>query len=99
MAASSSKRTRRRQRMMKRSRSYWQQHDKMTFSKVIIRDVEALWLEMLGPKVSVELKMVDNPDQYPRYRSGLWDGQAYFVSFLDVEEAQQFRMKIWNNRL
>lgn len=92
------RRQNRRMRKYRRSRSYWQQHSELLFSKVILRDMEALWFDLNYPHLMPQLRMVNNPEQYPRYRQGLWDGQAFFVQFTNREEVGVFKNSLWNQR-
>jgi len=82
----------------RRSRSYWHKHSECLFSKIHILDVERLWLDVHTPDATIELRQVDNPDQYPRYRAGLWDGMAYFVTFPNPIQASQFKVAMWSKR-
>lgn len=93
-----SRTTRRRTAKYRRAPNYWISHDDLTFSKVILKDVEKLWLELHAPDAVVEFKMVNKPEQFPRYRKGLWDGMAYFVTFKTTSKASVFKAAMWNFR-
>lgn len=82
----------------RRSRNYWIQHDDKTFSKVILLDVERLWLEVHAPGAVIEFKKVAKPELYPRYKSGFWNGMAYFVTFPNAAQAGSFKMTMWTRR-
>lgn len=89
---------RRRTSKYRRAPNYWISHDDLTYSKVVLRDVEKIWLELYAPDAVIEFRMVDKPEQYPRYRKGLWDGMAYFVTFASSGKASVFKAAMWNFR-
>lgn len=96
LSGTSNRSNRRRASKYRRSRSYWISHDDVEFSKITLRDVEMLWLQTNAPSAVIEFREVHKPEQYPRYRAGLWDGKAFFVRFADRHEASRFKMSMWN---
>ena len=95
----SSRTGRRRTNKYRRSPTYWVSHENdKVFSKVILRDIEKLWLEINTPTAQIEFKEVYKPEQYPRYRQGLWDGKAFFVTFENSKDASNFKVAMWNFR-
>lgn len=92
------KRRRRRNRKFKRGRSYWQQHDQHTLSKVFMREVEQMWIEVNAPKTRIEVREVEHPELYRRYRTGQWDGRAVFLTFASAHDIASFKGQFWNTR-
>ena len=93
-------RTRRRRRLPRRyaKPNHWHQESEHVFSKIVIRDVELLWLQEQSPKATVSVEYVKNYKSYPLYKSGQWDGKAYFVRFPKdaLNDSIMFRILWWN---
>lgn len=94
----SNKANRRRAAKYRRSKSYWKQHNNLLFSKVILRDVEKIWLGANAPTARIYMAMVENPHTYPRFVRGLWDGQVVYVQFTNPLDAERFKSSMWNFR-
>lgn len=97
--------TSRARRLKKRNRRYrkpnfWHQQDDRTYSKIVLRDVERMWLEQHASMAKVTYEKVHNCESMPLYKSGEWDGMAYFVRFAqeNLHDAIMFRITWWNNR-
>lgn len=91
----------RQSRRWKRSANHWFQHDDLTFSKILIRDVELLWLSLEAPQATISFERVKDCESYPSYKSGKWDGNAHFVRFPegDKHNAILFRIEWWNQEV
>lgn len=80
--------------------NHWHQTDDRTYSKIVLRDVERLWLEEMAPKAVVSYEKVPNCESMPQFKSGAWNGMAYYVRFPedDLHNAIMFRIHWWNTR-
>lgn len=83
-----------------RKPNHWHQNSDLVYSKIVIRDCEILWLQELAPMATVTLEYVQGYTFMPEYRSGQWDGQAFFVRFPKEaqDDATSFRLTWWNQR-
>jgi len=81
-----------------RSKNYWHQNSTLVFSKVDMLDAERFWLELNSPETIPVLKKVKDAHLFPLYKSGIWDGYAYFVEFKDGRKAAHFKNVMWNLR-
>jgi hypothetical protein len=70
----------------------------LTFSKVVLRDVERLWIEDNAPMATITQEKVPNCEIMPSYLRGEWNGLAYFIRFplYAMEKAITFRITWWN---
>ena len=94
------RRYRRRRSSRYKKPNHWHQHDETTFSKIVIRDVEILWLQEYAPEATITLEKVHNCESMPAFKANEWDGMAHFVRFPKEakENAILFRIAWWNTR-
>lgn len=80
--------------------NHWHLSSDNTYSKNYIRDVELLWLQEHAPTATISYEKVHNCESMPRFKSGEWNGMAYFVRFTkeDLSNAIMFRILWWNSR-
>lgn len=90
---------RRKMSKYRRSTNYWKMHGDLLFSKIEMRDAEHFWLRVHYPDVTPVLIKVPDAEQYPRYRAGLWDGQAWHVEFKNKRDAAAFKNFMWKLRV
>lgn len=98
LVSSTSRSSRRRSGKYRRAPSYWMQHGELTFSKIFIRDVEKIWFDINTPSARIVFKAVPNHEACPRFRSGVWDGKAFFVTFATAQDCSKFKAALWNYR-
>ena len=80
--------------------NHWHQNAEGTYSKIVVRDVELLWLQEHAPKAIITREKVPNCEAMPLYKKGEWDGYATFVKFPkeDLHNSIMFRILWWNTR-
>ena len=83
----------------RRSTNYWKAHGDLIFSKIEMRDVERIWLEVNAPQITPVLIKVPDAELFPRYRAGLWDGLAWHVEFQNKKDAANFKNFMWKLRI
>ena len=87
-------------RRARKTSKQWFSHTSLHFSKVEMCVAEKVWFKEFAPHVEIEYKQVPNFRTMPRYKKGLWDGNAFYVTFEehDIELARKFQ-ELWRSRL
>jgi hypothetical protein len=95
-----SKVDRRRRRRIRRSKNHWRTIDKLTYSKILITDIERVWLELNAPTATITYERAPKYKESIAYRKGYWHGYVYVVRFPESisDKAITFKHTWWNKK-